>query len=145
MSTINPTLTTSGPAEAFVARASTLTVEEIREINGSIRRTADTADGEVAWWKATVTVSCSLRRMHRSREAGLAAHRAVAAVQAAAARAGLGTADRDAVTTVARAAAEVARALVAEAGVAAGGGAVDACSAARTLLAPWTHRPVAAA
>jgi hypothetical protein len=139
------TPTSSGAAEAFVVRAGSLTVEEIRSINGSIRRTAETADGEVAWWKATVTVSCSLRRTHRSREAGLAAHRAVAAVQAAAARAGLGAADRDAVTTVARAAAEVARALVAEAGVAVGGGAVDACSAARTLLAPFSPAPIAAA
>jgi hypothetical protein len=131
--------------DGFVTWLGALTADDFEAVAGKVRRSIDSADGELAWWKATVAVSGSLRRTHRSREAGLAAHRAVVAVQTAATRAGLGPTDRDAVTTVARAAAEVVRALVAEVGVAAIGGVADECDATRALLAPWTGRAVLAA
>jgi hypothetical protein len=93
---------------------SSLTAADIRSLAVDARRSVDTVDGELAWWKATIVVTGELRRCHRTREAGLVAHQAVVTVHAAAAREGIDDAERDAVTLVARAAADAARALVAE-------------------------------
>jgi len=99
--------------DAFAERLSELTGPDIIALAASLRHELDTADGEVSWWRATITIGANLKRHHRSREAGLAAHRASTAVMRAAERAG-GAVDRDDVTIVARAAAEVARVLVAQ-------------------------------
>lgn len=95
---------------AFVDRLNGLTGLEITAVAASLRHEVETADGEVSWWRATIAVGADLKRYHRSREAGLVAHRSAAAVQQAAENAGGIT--KDDVTIVARAASEVARALV---------------------------------
>jgi len=87
--------------------------DDITRVAAELRADLASAEGEVAWWRATIAVSGSLRRSRRTREASAAAHRAASAVVVAAREAGLGDERRDEVTQVARAAAEVARALVA--------------------------------
>lgn len=114
----------------FVERLSVLTASQIAELAALLRREHDTAEGEVSWWRATIAVGAGLRRHHRSREAGIEAHRAADAVQQAAARHRYVVA-KDDVVVVARAAAEVARLLVAD---------HDhdvAASTIAVLLAPW--------
>ena len=97
------------PAE-FVERLSELSGPDITALADNLRHELDTADGEVSWWRATITIGANLKRHHRSREAGLAAHRASSAVLNAAAAVMV---SKDDVTVVARAASEVARVLVA--------------------------------
>jgi hypothetical protein len=117
------------PSE-FAERLSELTGPDIAALAADLRHELDTADGEVSWWRATITIGANLKRHHRSREAGLAAHRASSAVLHAAANATV-TISRDDITFVARAASEVARVLVAE-----HDHDVPAATAA-VLLAPW--------
>jgi hypothetical protein len=100
------------PAE-FAERLSDLTGPEITVLALLLRHELETADGEVSWWRATITIGATLKRHHRSREAGLAAHKASAAVQHAAEHADAGVSQDD-ITIVARAASEVARVLVAQ-------------------------------
>ena len=100
-------------ASEFTERLTRLTAPEFAAIATDLRSEHDTADSEVAWWKATLAVNASLRRQRRTREAGLAAHHASAAVLDAARICGLLDDDRDTVIAVARAASDVARALVA--------------------------------
>lgn len=119
---------------AFVDRLNGLTGPEIAALAASLRHELQTADGELSWWRATIAVGANLKRHHRSREAGLAAHRSSAAVQYAAEKAG--DISRDDVTIVARAASEVARALVVEQYHEA------PALATNVLLAPW--RPLVA-
>jgi hypothetical protein len=88
-----------------------LTGPDIAALADSLRHELETADGELSWWRATITIGANLKRHHRSREASLAAHRAATAVLSAAERAG--AISKDDVTVVARAASEVARVLVA--------------------------------
>jgi hypothetical protein len=87
--------------------------EDISLVADGLRADLASTEGEVAWWRATIAVSGALRRTRRTREAGVAAHRAACAVLTAARQAGLGEDRRTEVSQVARAAAEVARALVA--------------------------------
>ena len=98
---------------AFVDRLNGLTGPEITALAASLRHELETADGEVSWWRATIAVGANLKRHHRSREAGLIAHRSSAAVLQAAEKADTDV-SKDDVTLVARAASEVARVLVAE-------------------------------
>jgi hypothetical protein len=114
----------------FAERLSELTGPDIAALAATLRRELDTAEGEVCWWRATITVGANLKRHHRSREAGLAAHRASRAVIDAAARAA-DTVNKDDVTVVARAASEVARVLVAEHDHDVPESTID------VLLAPW--------
>jgi hypothetical protein len=100
------------PAE-FAERLSDLSGPDITALASLLRHELDTADGEVSWWRATITIGANLKRHHRSREAGLAAHRASVAVLHAAAQTDTGV-SKDDVTMVARAASEVARVLVAQ-------------------------------
>lgn len=97
----------------FTARVARLTAPEFAAVAAGLRAEHDTADNEVAWWRATLAVNASLRRNRRTRQAGLAAHQAANAVLDAARRCGVIDDDRDTVIAVARAASEVARALVA--------------------------------
>lgn len=96
--------------DEFTHHLTDLDGERISAIATALRSELDTAEGEVAWWRATIAVSGTLRRHHLTREASLAAHAASTALVSAAERAGTNSRD---VTTVARAAAEVARVLVA--------------------------------
>lgn len=102
----------------------------------NLRHEMDSVDGEVAWWRATIAIGATLKRHHRSREAGLAAHRASLAVLDAADRSNVPLSRED-TTLVARAASEVARALVADRG------APLPHAATEIVLAPW-HDLVAA-
>ena len=118
------------PSE-FNQRLRELSGEAITALATALRQELETAEGEVAWWRATIEISAALKRQHRSREAGLAAHTASVALVEAATRAGLFDQARDDVTIVARAASEVARALVAETT------ALLPRGSASAVLAPW--------
>jgi hypothetical protein len=122
----------------FIQRLSQLHAEDIAALASHLRHEMDTADGEVAWWRATVTIGATLKRLHRSREAGLAAHRASVAVLEAAGHSDAPL-NREDITVVARAASEVARVLIAaELG--------DLpISAAAVVLGPWAPLVPAAA
>jgi len=97
----------------FVDRLDALTGDDIADVAAELRREFATADGELCWWRATITVGANLKRHHRSRDAGLAAHRSSTAVLRAADKADMRV-SKDDVTLVARAASEVARVLVAD-------------------------------
>jgi hypothetical protein len=114
--------------DEFTNWVGTLTRLDLERIADALRTELDSADGEVSWWRATVTVSSCLRRNRCSRQAGMAAHHVTAAVRTAAERTGLLDDDRDAVTMLARAASEVARGLVAG---------DDAGWSLDALIAPW--------
>jgi hypothetical protein len=94
----------------FGAALSRLTLDDIRGIARSLE--ADTAGDEVDAWRATIAIDRSLRHSHRSRQAARAAWDAAQTVQRVAISHGVEFPDPD-VTHVARAAAEVARGLVA--------------------------------
>src|SRR5438045_226178 len=81
---------------------------------------ASTAD-EIAWWQATLQIDKTLKEGGRCRAAAMAALHAAKAVQAIGAASGRSLPD-DEVTSVARAAAEIAR------GITAGHGAEPAVS-----------------
>lgn len=119
-------------ADEFAHRLHHLTADDIERVAMAVRAEVATAEGELAWWRATIEVTEVLRRQHCSRQAGLAAHRAATAVVEAARAVGYaGDEHRDEVTAVARAAAEAARLLVAER---AGAGTV---TGGQPLVHPW--------
>lgn len=121
----------------FTDRLATMTGTEICEIAHELRDLFGSAEGEVAWWRATVAIDRTLKRERRSRAGGRAAHGAAQAVVEAARLGHIDASHRDEVTLVARAAGDVAR------GLAAGGpGEVYAAD----LLRPWRPllTPVAA-
>jgi hypothetical protein len=121
-------------AAEFTTRLTSLSGSEIVDVARWLRHELDSADGELAWWKATLAVTGTLRRTRQTRQAGMAAHHASVAVQRAAARDGILEIERDAVTLVARAASEAARALVARPD-----------GAPTAVLAPWSALAFAAA
>ena len=98
------------PGTDFEQALARLTVDDIRSIARSLE--ADTTGDEVDAWRATIAIDRSLRHSHRSRQAAKSAWDAAQTVQRAAAAQGMTLPDPD-VTHVARAAAEVARGLVA--------------------------------
>jgi hypothetical protein len=108
---------------------------DIRGVADAIDRSFDSADGEVAWWRAHLDIDQALKQRGALRQAATAAHSAADAVLAAAARAHIPLPD-PAVTRVAREAQEIARAIVA-------GGA--ARRSLELLLGHWQFalRPVA--
>lgn len=120
-----PGTATGAPPDvaAFAGQLGRLTGDQIEGLATALRAEMGSAEGEVLWWRATMGVDRSLRCARRGRMAGAAAHDASAAVLRAAEAAGIRTTSRDAVTMVARAASDVARALVA-------GGGAPACPAA---------------
>jgi hypothetical protein len=87
-----------------------LTAADVRAVASSLA--SDTAGDEVDAWHATIAIDRALRHSHRSRLAARAAWDAAQAVQRGAEAAGTPLPDVD-VTHVARAAAEVARGIVA--------------------------------
>jgi hypothetical protein len=97
-------------AAQFVASLSRLSGDELRAIAASLE--SDTLTDEVDWWRATIAIDKLLRHVRHTRQAARAATDAVHAVQDAATRAGIPLPDDD-MTRVARAAADVARGLVA--------------------------------
>jgi len=94
----------------FAATLESLTPDDIRGIARSLED--DTTGDEVDAWRATIAIDRALRHAHRSRQAATAAWDAAQTVQRVAAVQGIALPDRD-VTHVARAAAEIARGLVA--------------------------------
>ncbi len=121
-------------AQQLVQRLRRLDGEEILSLAATLRHHTDTPEGEVAWWRASMSVGAALKAHHCTRHAAMAAHRAAEAVVSAAQRAGMDETHRDEVTLVARAAADAARALVLERDI------PQECDA---VLAPWL--PVVAA
>jgi len=87
-----------------------LCIGDIRAIAASLE--TDTAGDEVDLWRATIAIDRALRHSHRTRLAAHAAWDAAQSVQRAAEAQGVELPDRD-VTRVARAAAEIARGIVA--------------------------------
>jgi hypothetical protein len=94
----------------FHASLRQLTVDDIRHVARSLA--SDTAGDEVDAWHATIAIDRALRHSHRTRHAARAAWDAAQIVQRAADEHGVDLPDID-VTHVARAAAEVARGMVA--------------------------------
>jgi hypothetical protein len=95
---------------AFTETLCGMSEADIREIAASLE--TDTAGDEVDLWRATIAIDRALRHTHRTRLAAHAAWDAAHAVQRAAAAEGVDLPDPD-VTHVARAAAEIARGIVA--------------------------------
>jgi hypothetical protein len=116
--------------DEFLEGLADLSGHAIVALAGTLRQELESVDGEVAWWRATVVIDATLKQHHLSREAGLAAHRASVAVLAAADRSTVPLSRED-TTLVARAACDVARALVAD------HGGLAPHAAAETVLAPW--------
>ena len=87
-----------------------LTVDDIHRVATSLA--SDTVGDEVDAWQATIAIDRALRHSHRTRLAARAAWDAAQAVQRAAESEGMALPDVD-VTHVARAAAEIARGMVA--------------------------------
>jgi hypothetical protein len=102
-----------------------LTSSDLDRVATSLR--SDTVGDEVDAWRATIAIDRALRHAHRSRQGAQAAWDAAQAVQQAAAGNGVALPNHD-VTLVARAAAEVARGIVA--------GDEAACEVSR-LLVHW--------
>src|SRR5437660_8628934 len=97
---------------SFTGGLSKLSQSDIRLVAKCVDATTRTPEDEVAWWRATIVVDRILKRTGRSRLAAAASQSAADAVKQAAGTAGIALPDTD-VTKVARAAACVARALVA--------------------------------
>jgi hypothetical protein len=122
--------------DEFTERLADLSGHAIVALAATLRHELASVDGEVARWRATIAIGATLKRHHRSREAGLAAHRASLAVLDAADRSSVQLTRED-TTLVARAASEVARALIADRGASLPHAVTD------IVLAPW--HPVVAA
>jgi hypothetical protein len=100
---------------AFEQALTGLTVEEIRAIASDLASVCTSTADEVASTRATLVIEQTLRRSHRLQNAAAAALVAATAVQDVAHRADVALPDDD-VTRVARAAAQLARGLVAASG-----------------------------
>jgi hypothetical protein len=100
-------------AEAFVQELADMGEPELRALARLVRHDALSAEGELAWWRATTEVGAVLRSTRCGRRAAVVAHEAARAVVVAGDRCGLGT-ERELITAVARAAADAARAMVAD-------------------------------
>jgi hypothetical protein len=102
----------------FVAALDALTIDDIRALALDLDGMIASPGEEIEVTRAYLAIEATLRKAHRLRDAAHAGHRASTAVTGAAARAGAPLPD-PAVTRVARAAATIARGLVAETNVAA--------------------------
>jgi hypothetical protein len=113
-------------AARFVKLLHDLSESDLRSIARSL--SSDAVTDEVDWWRATIAIDKVLRHVRLTRQAAHAALEAAHAVQDAAARSGIDLPDDD-VTKVARAAADIARGLVAG---------TPARPVVRLLLEHWT-------
>ena len=104
-----------------------MTAGDIHAVAAALDAHAESAAGEVDAWRVTITIDRALRRAHRTRVAAHAASDASHAVLRAAEGQGISLPDAE-VTHVARAAAELARGLVAG---------PDAADEVRLLLDRW--------
>jgi hypothetical protein len=111
----------------FTQALGSLSVDDLHRVTAALDARSASAAGEVDAWRATLGIDRALRRAHLVRVAARAASDASHAVQRAAAAWGLRLPDAE-VTHVARAAAEVARGLVAG---------PDAAGEVRHLLCDW--------
>lgn len=98
--------------DRFVASLVEMPAIEIDRVASEIGSQHGCAADEVDAWRATIAIDRTLRDLKRSCQAAGWAHRAAEAVRLSAERAGLVT-PSEVVTSVARSAAEVSRALVA--------------------------------
>jgi hypothetical protein len=96
--------------DTFLDAVDAMSAAGLRAVAASVDN--DSVTDEVDWWRATIAIDRAIRHGRCSREAARAATRAAHLVQHVAVREGYTLPDAD-VTRVARAAAEVARALVA--------------------------------
>ena len=99
-------------AAGFTQLLRRLTPADIRIIGAALEGDTSSAADEVEAWRLTITVDRTLRRLRRSRNAAQAASIATHTVLAAA-RSSVADLPEHTVTLVARAAAEIARALTA--------------------------------
>ncbi len=113
--------------QRFLDTLDRLTETQVRALGSRLDHHHGSAADEVEEWHLLLGVRRALQRAHRSRDAAMAAHEASARVVAAAAANGIPLPDPD-VTCVARAAAEVARAIAAG---------EDASGELHSLLAEW--------
>jgi hypothetical protein len=97
---------------AFGRALTELSVDEIRAISRDLSDASSSIADEIALTRSVLLIEQTLRRTHRLQNAAAAALAAATAVQEAAQRARVTLPDSD-VTRVARAAAQLARALVA--------------------------------
>ena len=112
----------------FTQALERLTADDVHRIAATLTSNhADSAADEVEAWRVTLTIDRVLRRTHRTRIAARAASTVTHTVLQIASAQGIRLPDED-VTHVARAAAEVARGLVAG---------DDARAEVRTLLVDW--------
>lgn len=112
----------------FTQALERLTADDVHRIAATLTSNhADSAADEVEAWRVTLTIDRVLRRTHRTRIAARAASTVTHTVLQNASAQGIRLPDEE-VTHVARAAAEVARALVAG---------DDARAEVRTLLVDW--------
>jgi len=118
--------------DRFIQILEELDEASIAAAAAELEESTASAAGEVSWWRATVAIDRELRARRVGRQAAQAAHRASTAVLRAAARNGNSLPD-DLVTSVARAAADVAR------GIAAGSAATDDLLAGCRHLATGRH------
>jgi hypothetical protein len=109
----------------FVSAVERMSAGDIRGVAASLD--AESVADEVDWWRATIAIDRALRFARCSRQAASAASEANAAVERAAARGDLDP-DDPVVGRVARAAADVARGIVAG---------PSAAPIVRLLLAHW--------
>ncbi len=121
----------------FCEALEAMTATDLHAVAAGLEVRCATPAAEVEVWRTILAVDRELRRLRRTRDAARAAHVAVAAVQVAAGHEGIALPDED-VTRVARAAADIARAMVAGDGLAAD---------ARALLEGWraTFSPLGSA
>ena len=101
-------------ADRFVHELAHMGEHELRAVADLVRHDALSAEGELSWWRATSAVAAALKATRNGRQAATVAHHAVQAVMLAADRCGMLTDDRDQATAVARAAADAARAMIAD-------------------------------
>ncbi len=99
-----------GAADRFIDALRCLNADELKQVAASLN--SDALTDEVDWWRATIAIDKVLRHTRCTRQAGNAARVAAHAVQEAAEREGFVLPDDD-ITKVARAAADMARGLVA--------------------------------
>ena len=117
----------------FTTALGGMTATDLHEVAAVLHAHSDSAADEVDAWRVTITIDKALRRAHLTRVAARAASSATHAVLRAAESHGIALPDAE-VTHVARAAAEVARGMVA-----------GAEGEVRVLLGHWTPLVGAAA